>query len=218
MIFYSKQESLLFKVKFGRYEGILDNPEALKQEIVTQGYDFVRIKIHHAGDDLFIRLNTLGLPYQLLDIHRYYSLDYSETPVSAPVPSNMELVRNAGQLNSEIAEMVLQSFNEHPMGFFRNEILERYFPVELQRQNIANYISSHYNQITNPGKQSWLIKIDGKNAGCASTDFKGEEAYTTYIGLLPPYRKQSYYSEVIHRVQWEKEKRGSLLHRISPVA
>jgi hypothetical protein len=209
MILYSEQESLLFNVKFGRYEGSLSKPEALKEEIVAQGYDFVRIKIHNAGDDLFMRLNSLSVPYHLLDIHRYYSLDYTQTPVTAPVASGMELFRNEGQLNSEIRHMVLQSFDEHPMGFFRNEVLENYFPVELQRQNIANYISSQYTQTTNPGRQAWLIKINGVNAGCGSTEFKGEEAYTTYIGLLPPYRKQSHYREVIHRMQYEIQQSGA---------
>lgn len=209
MILYSEQESLLFKVKFGRYEGSLNDPEALKQEIAEQQYDFIRIKIHGAGDDLFICLNALGIPYHLLDIHRYYSLDYTETVVSVPVSSDMELFRNEGQLNSEIRDMILQSFDEHPMGFFRNEVLERYFPVELQRQNIADYISSQYTQTTNPGRRSWLIKINGVNAGCGSTEFKGEEAYTTYIGLLPPYRKQSHYREVIHHMQYEIQQSGA---------
>lgn len=209
MILYSEQESHLFKVKFGRYEGTLDNPAALKQEIVEQQYDFVRIKIHGAGDDLFIRLNALDIPYHLLDIHRYYSLDYTQTPVPAPVASDMELFRNEGQLTGEIHDMILQSFDEHPMGFFRHETLEHYFPVELQKQNIARYISSQYIQPTNPGRQAWLIKVNGVNAGCGSTEFKGEEAYTTYIGLLPEYRRQSYYREVIHRMQYEIQQSGA---------
>jgi hypothetical protein len=209
MLIHSLRESQLFNVKFGRYEGEADNLHDLATQIKEQQFDFVRMKIVGGDANLFMQMNALGFPYHLLDIHRYYWRDFEETPAVAPVASNMVLQRNEGQLTREIEEMVLHSFDENPMGYFRNEELEKYFPVHLQRQNVAEYISQNYKDTTNPGRQCWLIKIDGVNAGCGSTDFKPGEAYTTYIGLLPPYRKRSYYTEVIARMQYEIQQAGA---------
>lgn len=209
MLVYSARESQLFNLKFGRYEGALENVPELISQIKDQQLDFVRMKITGGNADLFMRMNAFGYPYHLLDIHRYYWRDYRETPAVEPISSSMQLERNEGQLTAEIAEMILQSFDEHPMGFFRNEELEMFFPVEVQRRNVAEYISENYKDVTNPGRQSWLIKVDGVNAGCGSTEFKGEEAYTTYIGLLEPYRKKSFYVEVIARMQYEIQQAGA---------
>lgn len=209
MLIHSVRESQLFGVKFGRYEGPADNLHRLATEVKEQQFDFVRMKIMGADANLFMQMNALGFPYHLLDIHRYYKRDFEEVPAVALVPSTMTLERNEGHLTHAIEQMVLQTFDEHPMGFFRNEELEKYFPVEVQRRNVAEYISQNYHDTTIPGRQCWLIKIDDVNAGCSSTDFKADEAYTTYIGLLPPYRKKSYYTEVIARMQYEIQQAGA---------
>ncbi len=209
MIFFSEQESQLFKVRFGRYEGILESLSELRSEIISAKYDFVRIKLKDPGNNLFVRLHELNFPFQLLDIHRFYSRDFQEFPASKPTNSPVHLIRHEGSLSEEIKHMVLQTFDEHPMGFFTNEVVEKYFPVSLQLQNVAEYIATHHCHTINPGKQSWLIKVNDEMAGCSSTVFLGDEAYTTYIGLLPQYRKKSIYAEVIAAMQYEIEQSGA---------
>ncbi len=222
MIFYSEQESQLFNVRFGRFEGGLESLTGLRDEIVTAKYDFVRIKLKDPDENLFVQLHALNFPFQLLDIHRFYSRDFQEMPVGKPSTSLVHLIRHEGTLTEDIKQMVVQTFDEHPMGFFTNSLLEKYFPVALQLQNIAEYIATHHCETTNPGKQSWLILVNDEIAGCGSTAFYGNEAYTTYIGLLSQYRKKSIYAEVIAAMQYEIQQSGtrfctgsSRLHNLS---
>lgn len=208
MIIYSERESALFGFKFGRYEGELKHPELLLKEIKEGGYDFVRIKVLNADEDLFLNIEKTGLPYRLLDIHRYYTLDFTKTPLPKPADSPMQLVRNEGGFTKQVHQLVTDTFTELPMGFFRYNEIEEYFPKELQLQNLAEYISTRYQDVTNPGKQAWVITYNGEAIGCSSTEFKGVEAYTTYIGLLPQYRQKSHYAEVIRQMQYLIQEAG----------
>jgi|GEM_PF-4269411 len=208
MIIHSERESALFGFKFGRYEGELNEPELLLNEINKGGYDFVRIKVLNAEEDLFLNIEKMGLPYRLLDIHRYYTLDFKKTPLAKPAESPMQLIRNEGQLTAHVHQLVTDTFTELPMGYFRYPEIEQYFPKHLQLQNLAEYISTSYQSTYNPGRQAWVITYNGEAIGCSSTEFKGAEAYTTYIGLLPQYRQKSHYAEVIRQMQYLIQEAG----------
>lgn len=202
MVIYSEKESLLFNVKFGRYEGMLTDAEALRNSVLQGGYDFVRLKLLNPGDDLFIQLNRIGLPYHLLDIHRLYNLDlttYTVPPLEVP---DMQFVPVTGTNAATLQQLITDSYTESPMGFFRNDMLEQVFPLQLQIENFASYISTHYHDVTgNPSRRSWIIQLQGDTIGCAATDFKGENSYTPYIGLLPQHRKKHLFSNIARYLQ-----------------
>ena len=98
-------------------------------------------------------------------------------------------------------QLVIDTYTELPMGFFQNEILEKYFPVQLQIENFASHISKKYTQQGNPGKHGWLIKFSGEFIGCAATEFKNENSYTPYIGLLPQFRQKKLFTNVARYLQ-----------------
>lgn len=192
----------MFNLKFGRYEGPVPNTEAMRLQIIEEQYDFVRIKLLNPGEDLFIQLNRLGLPYHLLDIHRLYDLDlttYTVPPLELP---EMEFIGNDGTNAHEVKALITATYTESPMGFFRNEMLERHFPLPLQIENFATYIATNYNQLSgNPSKRSWVIKLNGEAIGCAATEFRGQHSYTPYIGLLPQYRKKHLFTNIARYLQ-----------------
>jgi hypothetical protein len=202
MVIYSDKESLLFNVKFGRYEGVLTDPIALRDEIIQGGYDFVRVKLLNPGDDLFIQLNRIGLPYHLLDIHRLYTLDittYNVPPLELP---DMKFIPVTAANASVLKQLIADTYTEWPMGFFRNEMLEQVFPRHLQIENFAAYIATNYLDVSgNPSRRSWVIQLNGDTIGCAATDFKGQDSYTPYIGLLPQYRKKHLFTNIARYLQ-----------------
>ncbi|MFM2307261.1 MAG: hypothetical protein RLZZ367_1930 [Bacteroidota bacterium] len=209
MVIYSDKESLLFNVKFGRYEGVLTDPIALRDEIIQGGYDFVRVKLLNPGDDLFVRLNRIGLPYHLLDIHRLYELDvttYTVPPLELP---DMQFIPVTAANATTLKQLITDTYTEWPMGFFRNEMLEQYFPLQLQLENFATYISSGFIELTgNPGKRSWILKLNGDIIGCAATEFRGDYSYTPYIGLLPQYRKKHLFTNIARFIQLTIQQAG----------
>ena len=201
MIIHSESESKLFHIKFGRYEGVLQNPELLRQQITDEQFDFVRLKILNPGDNLFVLLNRIGFPFHLLDIHRLYNLDlhtYEIPPLELP---EMEFVTYDGSQTELMKQLLKDTYSEVPMGFFRNEMLEKYFPIKLQVENFAAHIAANYLGQGNPAKRGWLIKLNGEFIGCAATEFKGENSYTPYIGLLPEYRQKHLFTNIARYLQ-----------------
>lgn len=201
MIVYSEKESSLFNVKFGRYEGPLPDALAMRQQIINEQFDFVRIKILNPGEDLFIQLNRLGFPFHLLDIHRLYNLDlhtYDVPPLELP---EMEFITCDGSQAEQMKALISETYTESPMGFFRNQVLEQYFPLHLQISNFATYIAANFIGTGNPSKRGWVIKLNGEVVGCAATEFKGENSYTPYIGLLPQFRRKHLFTNIARYLQ-----------------
>ena len=201
MIVYSEKESQLFNLKFGRFEGALAEPEAMRNEILEGGYDFVRLKILNAGDDLFVLLNRIGFPFHLLDIHRLYDLDLYTYEIPEMELPEMQFLPCDGTQQQEVNQMVIDTYTEAPMGFFRNELIEKYFPLHLQIENFAAHIAENYVQQGNPAKRGWLIKLNDEFIGCAATEFKGEKSYTPYIGLLTQFRKKHLFTNIARYLQ-----------------
>lgn len=201
MIVFSEAESLIFNLKFGRYEGTLPNPQVLREQILSDKYDFVRLKIVNPDEQLFATLNKIGIPYHLLDIHRLYNLDLNSYTVPAPVIPEMEFKEVTASSSLEMKKVIVNTYSESPMGYFRNEIIEKYFPIPLQVQNFADYISNNFIERTNPGKRGWLVTLNNTVIGCIATEFKRQHSYTPYIGLLPEYRKKHLFTNMAYFVQ-----------------
>ena len=123
MIFHSIKESKLFNLKFGRYEGVLNETEKLREQIINEQFDFVRLKILNPGENLFVLLHKIGFAFHLLDIHRLYNLDLHTYQVPPLELSEMEFVICDGANQAQMKQLVIDTYTELPMGFFQNEML-----------------------------------------------------------------------------------------------
>jgi ribosomal protein S18 acetylase RimI-like enzyme len=205
---YSKIESELFGVKFGRFEGKVEELLAQAAIIQSDQFDFIRAKLLQPNHDLFAQLTKLNRSYHLLDIHRHYSLDTQQHPVALHANNQIELKLCTAADKSILYDLVINTFTDAPLGYFAHPVMEQFFPLDEQLHNFATYMNTVYDA-TNANKKAWRIEAEGKTIGCCSTDFKGEEAYTTYIGLLPEFRKMSLYRHVINRMQVEIQQAGA---------
>lgn len=201
MILHSISESKLFNIKFGRYEGKLQSPEILRQQIIEEHFDFVRLKLLNPGEDLFVLLNRIGFPFHLLDIHRLYNLDLRTYHIPDLELPEMEFIPCTGSTQEHMKQLIKDTYTEAPMGYFRNELIEQYFPLHLQIENFAGHIAANYIEQGNPAKRSWLVKLNDEFIGCAATEFKGEQSYTPYIGLLPHCRKKHLFTNIARYLQ-----------------
>ena len=201
MITHSEKESKLFNLKFGRYEGIMHNPQLLRHQILNEQFDFVRLKLLNPGEDLFVFLNQIGFPFHLLDIHRLYDLDLHTYDIPEMEVPEMEFVPCDGSQIEQMKQLIKDTYTEVPMGYFRSELIEKYFPVHLQIENFASHISENYFEQGNPAKHGWLIKLNEEFIGCAATEFKNEKSYTPYIGLLPHFRKKHLFTNIARYLQ-----------------
>jgi len=205
---YSTAESDLFGVKFGRFEGKME--ELLAQEAIIQSdqFDFIRAKLLQPNYDLFAQLSKLNRPYHLLDIHRHYSLDTLRQSVALHAQNPISLEPCGDASKDKLYDLVTKTFTDAPLGYFAHPMIDKFFPIDKQLHNFASYMTSVYTG-TNVHKKAWYIAVDETIIGCCSTDFKGEEAYTTYIGLLPQYRKLNLYRQIINRMQVEIQQAGA---------
>ena len=201
MILYSENESKLFNLKFGRYEGVLYQPELLREHILKGQFDFVRLKILNPGDELFVLLNRTDFPFHLLDIHRIYTLDLHNYEVPAPVHPEIEFIDCDSSHSEQMKQIIVDSYMGAPMGYFRNELIEKYFPLDLQIENFASYIANNYVEQGNPGKHGWLIRMNGEYIGCTATEFMNLDSHTPYLGLLPEFRKKNLFTDVARFLQ-----------------
>lgn len=198
----------MFGVVFGRYEGALADTAALAKEIEKGEYDFVRLKITDAKEDLFIKLHELDTPYQLIGIIRQYTVDVQQYTPRAIENKDIEFIPYTLEKKTLLKNLIKSSYDELPMGYFKNEVLDKYFTRDLQIENFAEYIATRFAGSTMPGNLTWIIKYEGLYAGCIAMQCMENETYTHYIGLLPEARKKSIFYDIIRFIQLTTRQAG----------
>jgi hypothetical protein len=207
-IVYSQSESDIFGVKFGRYEGALEDTETLLREIREFEYDFVRLKIINADENIFVRLNELEIPYQLLGIIRQYTINVKEKTPKAIESTDIEFEPYTIDKKQLLKNLIKSSYDELPMGYFKNEVLDKFCNRSAQLENFADYIATKFTDSYIPGNCTWLIKCADEYAGCIATQFMADESYTHYIGLIPETRKKSLFYDITRFMQITTKQAG----------
>lgn len=204
---HSLVESELFGVKFGRFEGKVEELLAQEKQIYLAKYDFIRAKLLQPNHDLFTQLAGLNMPHHLLDIHRHYSLDTHLHPVLLHANNPIKLKQCTDLDKETLHDLVINTFTDSPLGYFSHPAMAQYFPLDKQLYNFASHMATVYTAKSS-SKKAWFIVAEKTIIGCCATDFKAAEAYTTYIGLLPEFRKMNLYRQVINRMQVDIQQFG----------
>ncbi len=215
MIEYSKQESDIFKVPFGRLniEEDFTHWTALKKEVDISECRFIRVKIKNPKGPELDLLLSLAPKVHLLEILRVYrSEDLSVTPFEN-AHSDL-IIEKVNDSNKDIlGHFILNTYDDIPFGNYTPAHIRERFPAEKQILGIIEYFKENYSG-TDKDKVAYLyFNQDKKPVGCVVSDYfdKGNGdsgTYSYYVGVARDERNKGIQYKVVNFIKFFITERG----------
>ena len=146
MLFYSKSESEVLGVPFGRIEinENFDEWDNLKEEIAQSPCKYIRVKIKNPQADELDQLFALAPKAHLLEILRVYrSEDLRITPFENAY-SDLKIFKVDESLKDTLGQFILDTYEDIPFGNYTPKSIRDIFPVEKQLKSLIDYFRNNY--------------------------------------------------------------------------
>ncbi|HMW13004.1 MAG TPA: hypothetical protein PKK18_01470 [Chitinophagales bacterium] len=215
MIDYSKQESEIFNVPFGRLniDEHFDEWEKLKAEVASSPCKYIRVKIQNPKGPQLDQLFSLAPKVHLLEILRVYrSEDLLVTPFEN-AHSDL-IIEKIDDSNKDIlGQFILDTYDDVPFGNYTPAHIQALFPADKQLNGIIEYFKANYAG-QHKDKVAYLyFNADKKPLGCVVSDFfddgKGDSgAYSYYVGVARDERNKGIQYKVVNFIKFFVTARG----------
>jgi hypothetical protein len=194
MIQYSIEESKFFGLKIGRADAAGFEITSFKQEIQTEKFDVIRIRIDETDERTLNSLQSLDFP-----IHHHGSIVKYELPVVGLVHSdylNPEVTMKVydGEDSDSLRRIIKDGSAINPIGYWSTPALE----VFVTRDNEVEYLFEYYSKLyVTSERQLWFMQWNGIPVGFVASNFKDGVMDTPLAVVLPEYRGKKLLHEIM---------------------
>ncbi len=215
MIEYSKQESNIFNVPFGRLnlDENFNDWDVLKQEIKSSPCKYIRVKIKNPNGLQLEKLCSLTSNAHLLEILRVYS---SENLLTTPFEhTHNDLIIEIADNNNEsnLGLFVLDTYEDIPFGNYTSSSILNIIPKEIQLNALVAYFNDFYTGKSDDKSAIYFYNTNKKLVGCAIIDLlhEGENstaAYIYYIGVAKDERNKGNQCKIVQSLKYFIQNKG----------
>lgn len=203
MIEYSKQESEIFGVDFGRTDIKSDFADwnILEEEIKKSSFKFIRTKIRNPVSAQIQHVHNICKQLHLLEILRVYSFtpDYSK---DYEFNSDEYIYKNVNENNfNELMHIIENTYEDIPFGNYTSPYIIKNFPVEKQRQNFIDFYRKELSKPDSNKTAQIIYNLQNTAIGCIVTEVFKEYSYTYYVGVLKEFKNRHVLTKTINFIQ-----------------
>jgi len=215
MIEYSKQESDIFNVPFGRLniEEDFSDCESLKQEVATSPCKYIRVKIKNPDGEKLDHLLSLTQKVHLLEILRVYrSEDLRITPFEN-AHSDL-IIEKVNEDNKDIlGQFIIDTYDDIPFGNYTPKHIQEIFDNKKQLAGIVAYFKEYYTGKDKDKVAYLYYNQNMKLVGCVESDyFNNHEndngTYSYYVGVARDERNKGIQYKIVNFIKFYIAERG----------
>ena len=195
ILYHSELESRILGIKVAR-SGRLDNfdENALLTEIIEGEYDVCKIKLLSTITDLFVRLDSLNMPYVINSLIVRSEVEITKSDSQANFELQFELFDGvkADVLKNLVKEIVANNTATN----YTNTDLGKIISYESELEASAEYALG-FNHLEDAGKKNWLIKMNSEYIGFVLGEINDDTFEGKLYGIIPAYRGENYSCEIM---------------------
>ncbi|MCB0507271.1 MAG: hypothetical protein R2739_06555 [Chitinophagales bacterium] len=215
MIEYSKQESEIFNVPFGRLniDEDFEDWTSLQQAVTDSNCKYIRIKIQNPRATQLDHILSLAPKVHLLEILRVYrSPDLSVTPFQNEHEEfKIKIVDE--KHSDKLAQFIFDTYEDIPFGNYTPASILKIFPTDLQLNGIVEYFKEYYCGKDEKKAAYLFYNASNKPIGCIVTDYfdngKGSSgSYSYYVAIARDERNKGYQYKVVNYIKFLVTERG----------
>jgi predicted acetyltransferase len=197
MITFSAKESGVLGVRIAR--GVLNQswqPSQLQQAALAGEYDFLRLKLPSNDEQVFVKLDALGMHYCIHSILVRNSVAISEahSKLLRDLRINFELFDGSQEL--AMKQLVKDSWGARTAINYYNPNFRHWVSYEQEMEGSAAY-ACEFNYSLDPTMPNWIVKLDGKPIGFVLGKVSDEGFEGIMYSILPEYRGHNYAEDIM---------------------
>jgi len=197
MITFSAKESEVLGVRIAR--AVLNEywqPQQLLQASLAGGYDFLRLKLPSNDEQVFAKLDALGMHYCLHSILVRNSVAITEAhgKLLKDLRVTFELFDGSNEL--AMKELVKDSWGARTAVNYHNPNFRHWVSYEQEMEGSAAY-ACEFNYSVNASMPNWIVKLEGKSIGFVLGKVSNEGFEGIMYSILPEYRGHNYAEDIM---------------------
>jgi predicted acetyltransferase len=197
MITFSAKESEVLGVRIAR--GVLNqswHPSQLQQAALAGEYDFLRLKLPSNDEQVFAKLDALGMHYCLHSILVRNSVKITEAhnKLHRDLRVTFELFDGSNEL--AMKQLVKNSWGARTAVNYHNPNFRHWVSYEQEMEGSAAY-ACEFNYSVNASMPNWMVKLDGKPIGFVLGKASNEGFEGIMYSILPEYRGYNYAEDIM---------------------
>ena len=205
MIEYSKQESEIFGVDFGRLDMKSDFTDwnKLEEEIKNSRCKYIRAKIRNPTSNQTQQLNRICKRNNLLEILRIYSFtpDFNKEYVFS---FDEYIYKDINKDNiDKLFKLIKNSYQDIPFGNYTTLDVLKVFPIEKQMKNLTDYYRKGLLKPDSNMKSQLIYNLNNEIIGCIVTELFRDCSYTNYVGVLNEFKNKHVLTKTINFIQYQ---------------
>lgn len=197
MMTFSEKESDVLGVRIAR--GVLPidwQPEVLLQETFDGQYDFLRLKLPSNDEQVFEKLEMLGMPYSLHSILVRNSIAITAEHAEPHRPLRVDFELYDGSNEEGLKQLVKDSWGNRTAVNYHNPNFRNWVSYEQEMEGSAAY-SAEFNYTINPDMPNWIVRLQGKAIGFVLGKVSAEGFEGIMYSILPAYRGRNYAEDIM---------------------
>lgn len=197
MITFSAKESEVLGVRIAR--GVLNQswqPSQLQQAALAGEYDFLRLKLPSNDEQVFTKLDALGMHYCLHSIlvRNSVAINEAHNTLQRDLRVTFELFDGSNEL--AMKQLVKDSWGARTAVNYHNTNFRHWVSYEQEMEGSAAY-ACEFNYSVNPSMPNWIVKLDGKPIGFVLGKASNEGFEGIMYSILPEYRGHNYAEDIM---------------------
>lgn len=200
-IIYSKYESDLFNLRFGRADLDSFSSKEFSKELIYGEYDICRLKVPSSIPNINDELEKLGFPFHFSGAITRYKVDFSKEKIRPYRDPNIEFEFYDGTKYDLFQKLLIDIFNDYPLSFYSVPIVNKLISQKKQQEGVSSYFAE--TQFNDKNRLAWFVKYKGEYVGILATktwdNFNHGEG--TLSGVIPKYRNSGLFLDIISFIQ-----------------
>ncbi|MBN4062029.1 MAG: hypothetical protein COA57_08225 [Flavobacteriales bacterium] len=195
----SQSESNIYGARFARAELPNDfREEQFLEELIENQADICRVKINASASDVFLKLDKLGMPYQLYNINYTNKALINDSMKSESWSSDYQYELFDGSQGEMMKELVCKAIEKKSWVNYPSAFSKGIITPEKELEATAEFACS-FSFTENASARAWLLKYRGNYIGF----FMGYEREGFFEGILygiiPEYAGKGH-SKIIYQI------------------
>lgn len=197
MITFSEKESNVLGVRVAR--GVLNHnwqPTDLLADTLQGGYDFLRLKIPSTDEQVFEKLDKLGMHYSLHSIlvRNSVAINQGHAALYRPLRVTFELYNGSNE--TELKQLVKDSWGNRTAVNYHNAHFRHWVSYEQEMEGSAAY-ATEFNYRIDSNMPNWIISLQGKPIGFVLGKVSEEGFEGVMYSIIPAFRGHNYAEDIM---------------------
>lgn len=207
MIEFSEIESEVFSLKTGRLSADEFDGKKLREEILDEKYDLVRIKAPAYFEEINMRLVDANFPFYFAGGIRKFNFRDPVAPSNELINKDITVELYDGSQIEQLHHIINSSYMFYPLGYYKTPGLQNFIGKEKEVDALYRYFAKYFVNSQYSNNFIWFMKRGNEYVGLCALHFRGNTMDCPLGAVIPNAQNGGIFYDILRfsrKFAWDK--------------